>query len=120
MNRYSLLFFILAALLFSTPSLVSAKQQKKAATHPCTAKALEQAKKLLEFHNGPDDRIEIDKNVKVLPPLKNPAGKGSFDVLEVWGYIYKGQYRMRFLFAALPKPNTCLLMGQEILEHAAL
>lgn len=120
MNSYSLAFIIVMALMFSAPSDVSGKPEGKTVSHPCSAKAVEQAKKLLAFHNGPDDRIEIDKTVKVLPPLKNPAGKGSFDVLEVWGYIYKGQYRMRFLFAKLPNPDTCLLMGQEILEHAAL
>ena len=36
------------------------------------------------------------------------------DVLEVWGYIYKAEYRMRFLYAQMP--GTCVLMGQEILE----
>ena len=78
-----------------------------------------QAKKLLTFHFGPDNRIAIDKSIKVLAPLRNPANKKQlFDVLEVWGYIYKGQYRMRLLYARLP--GTCTLMGQEILEFASL
>jgi hypothetical protein len=52
--------------------------------------------------------------VKTLPPVKALAGAGRFDVLEVWGYIYKAQYRMRFLYAQIP--DACVLMGQEILE----
>ena len=35
-------------------------------------------------------------------------------MLEVWGYIYKAEYRMRFIYAQIP--DSCLLMGQEILE----
>lgn len=87
--------------------------------HPCAVVATEQAKKLLEFHFGPDSRSEIDKTVKMRSPLRNPANKKQlFDVLEVWGYIYKGQYRMRFIYARLP--GECVLMGQEILEYANL
>jgi hypothetical protein len=51
--------------------------------------------------------------------MRNPANrKQLLDVLQVWGYIYKGQYRMRFIYARLP--GECLLMGQEILEYADL
>jgi hypothetical protein len=39
-------------------------------------------------------------------------------VLEVWGYIYKGRYRMRFIYFHFGK--SCILMGQEILEYAKL
>ena len=64
--------------------------------------ATEQAKKLLAFHFGPDNRMEIGKSVTKLAPIRNPANKKQLlDVLEVWGYIYKGQYRMRFLYARL-------------------
>lgn len=88
-------------------------------THYCSGAATEQAKKLLAFHFGSDNRIEIDKAVKKLPSLYNPANKKQlFDVLEVWGHIYKGQYRMRFIYARLP--GHCILMGQEILEYANL
>jgi hypothetical protein len=87
--------------------------------HQCSSAAAQQAKKLLAFHFGQDDRIEIDKSVKRLAPIHNPANnKQLFDVLEVWGYIYKGQYRMRFIYAQLP--GKCVLMGQEILEYASL
>lgn len=90
-----------------------------AAPHRCSTHALKQAEKLLTFHFGPDDRIEIDKAVKVISPIKNPANKSqSFDVLEVWGYINKGQYKMHFIYAQVK--DDCLLMGQEILEHASL
>ena len=74
---------------------------------------------MLAFHFGPDNRIEIDKSVKTLAPIRNPADRTQrLDVLEVWGYIYKGQYRMRFIYAQLPKESV--LMGQEILEYASL
>lgn len=87
--------------------------------HRCAAAAIESAPKLLAFHFGPDARIEIDKSAKVLAPIRNPANTAQrFDVLEVWGHIYKGDYRMRFLYARVP--GECLLMGQEVLEFASL
>jgi hypothetical protein len=87
--------------------------------HRCSTAAIEQAQKLLTFHFGPDGRIEIDKSVKVLAPVRNPANRAQrFDVLEVWGHIYKGDYRMRLIYARLP--NECVLMGQEVLEYASL
>ncbi len=87
--------------------------------HRCAGAAIEQAAKLLAFHYGPDDRIEVDRSAKELTPLRNPANrKQLFDVLQVWGHIYKGKYRMRFIYARLP--GECLLIGQEILEHADL
>ncbi len=88
-------------------------------THRCANEAKTQAKKLLAFHFGSEERIELEDSVKTLPAIRNPAKpKQSFDVLEVWGHIYKGQYRMRLIYARLP--GECVLMGQEILEHAAL
>jgi hypothetical protein len=87
--------------------------------HHCSAAASEQAQKLLVFHFGQDNRIEIDKAVKTLAPIRNPANRAQrLDVLEVWGHIYKGEYRMRFIYAQSAK--ECLLMGQEILEYASL
>lgn len=88
------------------------------AMHPCESDAIKNADKLIRFHFGEDERIEIDENVSILHPLKNPKNKKqSFDVLEVWGFINKGQYRMRFIYAQM---DGCVLMGQEILEHASL
>ena len=90
-----------------------------AAEHHCLEDARKQATKLLEFHFGPDDHMSIDESVTVLTPLRNPVDKEQqFDVLEVWGYIYKGRYRMRLIYAQIP--SECVLMGQEILEHARL
>ncbi len=82
--------------------------------HHCSAEATIQARKLLDFHFGSDDRTEIDKHVTVLKPIKNPAGNDKFDVLEIYGHIYKGTYRMRFIYAQMK--SQCLLVGQEILE----
>jgi hypothetical protein len=90
-----------------------------APAHHCSSAATEQARKLLVFHFGPDDRMEVSKSMKKLAPLQNPANKKQlFDVLEVWGYIAKGQYRMRLIYARLP--GECVLMGQEIMEYADL
>lgn len=87
--------------------------------HRCSTAAIAQAPRLLAFHFGSDSRIEIDKSVKVLAPIRNPADSAQrFDVLEVWGHIYKGNYRMRFIYARVP--GECLLMGQEVLEFASL
>jgi hypothetical protein len=87
--------------------------------HRCSRAAMDQARKLLAFHLGSDGRVEIDKSVKTLAPVPNSANrKQLIDVLEVWGHVYKGQYRMRLLYARLP--GECVLMGQEILEHADL
>jgi hypothetical protein len=50
--------------------------------------------------------------------MRNPEDPAqSFKVLEVWGYIYKGKYRMRFIYFNSPA-TSCLLMGEEILEYA--
>jgi hypothetical protein len=78
-----------------------------------------QAKKLLAFHYGINEGIEIDPDIKALAFIRNPANKKQqFAVLEVWGYIYKAQYRMRFMYY---RPvDKCILMGQEILEFAKM
>jgi len=86
---------------------------------PCAAEAVTQARKLLAFHAGDDERIEVDVTATARPPLRNPANPAQrFEVLEVWGHIYKGRYRMRLLY--YPMGSDCVLMGQEILEHASL
>ena len=87
--------------------------------HRCSVAATQQAHRLLTFHAGADDRIAVDETVKLLAPISNRANKSqSFDVLEVWGFIYKAKYRMHLLYAQMP--GNCLLMGQEILEYANL
>jgi hypothetical protein len=85
----------------------------------CAKDALEQAQRLLVFHVGEDDRIEIDPEVVEKASLRNPANKDqTFQVLEVWGTIYKGQYRMRLIY--YPLGQECVLMGQEVLEYSSL
>jgi hypothetical protein len=89
-----------------------------AADIPCSPRALDRAKELLTFHFGPDERMTIDKTVKQLPSMRNPEDPAqSFKVLEVWGHIYKGRYRMRFIYFN-SAATSCLLMGEEILEFA--
>ena len=108
------------ALALSLVAMAEAQSPAAAAPpHRCSTAAIEQAQKLLTFHFGPDGRIEIDKSVKVLAPIRNPSNRAQrFDVLEVWGHIYKGDYRMRLIYARLP--NECVLIGQEVLEYASL
>jgi hypothetical protein len=100
--------------------LLAAFSQNLFAAEPqCTKEARQQAEKLLAFHADTDIRIEIDQKVQELKPLPNPANNTQrFAVLEVWGYIYKGQYRMRFIYHR--QQGSCLLIGQEVLEHARL
>ena len=110
---------LVVALCSMTSAAAPAQQAALQPTpHHCSDAAIEQAPKLLAFHFGPDSRIEIDKTAKVLAPIRNPANRAQrLDVLEVWGHIYKGQYRMRFIYARSPK--ECVLVGQEVLEYAA-
>ena len=91
------------------------------AVHACAPDAIRRGKALLTLHfndgqPGDPPLVDIVDAVKILAPVKALKGKGRFDVLEVWGYIYKGEYRMRFLYAQIP--DACVLMGQEILEAA--
>jgi hypothetical protein len=110
----------LAAVIVSAQAPAPAAPAPSAqAPHRCAAPATEQARKLLAFHLGSDNRIEIDPAVKRLPAIRNPANRRQlFDVLEVWGTVYKAQYRMRLIYARLP--GECVLMGQEVLENSNL
>lgn len=115
MQRILLIFSLSLSLL--SFSAIAHTAEIKSSTQ-CKNQAIKQAAKLLEFHFGPDERIEIQPEVKALPSIINPGNKKQrFDVLEVWGYIYKGQYRMRFEYFS---QSDCILMGQEILEYASL
>ncbi len=100
---------LLAALIvFVTPALALA--------HPCDADAIKRGMPLLKLHFETDQLANagVDDTVRQLAPIKALKGKGKFDVLEVWGHIYKADYRMRFIYAQIP--GSCVLMGQEILE----
>jgi hypothetical protein len=102
-------------LLFLSTSAAAAQ------THPCAQDAIAKARPLLELHHGTklEELGTIDDKVKVLPAIKALKGKGKLDVLEVWGYIYKAEYRMRFIYIQGTKPGEpCALMGQEILENS--
>ena len=58
--------------------------------------------------------------MKSLAPIRNPANRTQrFDVLELWGHVYKGRFRIRLIYAQGPG-SECVLMGQEILEYADL
>ena len=90
-----------------------------AEAHSCDSDAREHAEVLLKFHFGDDTVLEsqdvaVDDTVRQLAPVKALKGNARFDVLEVWGHIYKSDYRMRFLYTQIP--GDCLLMGQEIFE----
>lgn len=106
----AIITFLLFAISF--PSL--ATEQKSTLT--CKTQALSDAKKLLAFYGDNDDRANIDPDVTPLAKIQNPENKAQyFDVLQVWGYIYKGKYRMRLIYF-----KDCTLMGEEILEYANL
>jgi hypothetical protein len=89
-----------------------------AAAHPCDQDAIERATPLLtlQYDSGDDEAVNlaIDDTVKTLAPVRALKGSGKFDVLEVWGHIYKADYRMHVIYAQ--GDDSCLLMGQEILE----
>jgi hypothetical protein len=89
-----------------------------AQTHPCAKDAIAKARPLLDLQYGEKNTGTIGDQVKVLPPVKALKGDGKLDVLEVWGYIYKAEYRMRFIYIQSKGPNSCALMGQEILENS--
>jgi hypothetical protein len=95
--------------------LIVAAATARAQSHPCAADAIAKATPLLRVHYGePNEPVDVANNVKLLPPIKALKGNGRFDVLEVWGHIYKATYRMLFIYAQIK--GSCTLMGQEILE----
>lgn len=103
--------FLLSTLLVSGSCFATPPQ--------CASAALIQAKKLLNFHSDGDDRADVNTNVKRLPSIANPVNtQQKLMVLEVTGYIYKADYRMRFIY--FPISGECVLVGQEILELANL
>ena len=113
--RWTLVAFL--AMMGGAAAAPPAPPQSK--PHHCAREAVTQAEKLLRFHFGEDDQISIDSAATVLPSIRNPAAPPQrFDVLEVWGYIYKGRYRMHLIYARMP--DQCVLVGQEILEYARL
>lgn len=101
-------------ILLAVPCLANATD-----TPSCTGDAISRAKPLLTLHFGEDDRISIADKAKELPSIRIPSDpKQRFKVYEVWGFIYKGKYRMRFIYYA-SAASGCTLMGQEISEHSS-
>ena len=112
MKRNQLLALCLSSLVISFPAVASP-------AHPCAQDAIRRAGKLLALHTDGNQRGSIAKTTTVLPPVRNPANsQQKFDVVAVSGFVYKAEYRMRFLYAQIP--GECVLVGQEILEHASL
>jgi hypothetical protein len=109
-------FAIAARLAIAAFVLLAAAAAATAQTHSCAADAVAKAASLLRFHGSVEagEPVDVEQNVKVLPPIKALKGNGRFDVLEVTGHIYKATYRMRMIYAQIK--GSCLLMGQEILE----
>jgi hypothetical protein len=84
---------------------------------PCAADAAKQALKLLRFHMNGDDRATIDTaSIRQIGTVASLVGKRRFDVIEAEGSVYKGEYRIRLIYA--PMPGSCVLMGQEIFERS--
>lgn len=84
----------------------------------CAADASRQALKLLRFHVDGDDRATVDPaSVRRIGTVAALVGKHRFDVLEVWGHVYKGDYRIRLIYAQMSS-RSCVLMGQEIFEFS--
>ena len=108
--------FLILIGLFPVFSLSAAASST---VHPCAADALQRAEKLLALQTDADERGAISKKLVVLRPLRNPANaKQKFDVLGVTGFVYKAEFRMRFIYAQIP--GQCVLVGQEILEYTGL
>lgn len=115
MIRTNILPVLLAAALLLSPATPLHAQKQ----HACAADAVAKAMQLLKLHfiDGVEDKnfkATVGPDVKVLPPVKALKGNGRFDVIEVWGAIYKADYRMRLIYAQIN--GSCVLMGQEILE----
>ncbi|WP_454811496.1 hypothetical protein [Labrys neptuniae] len=105
-------------ILLACLALLAGTAASHAAPRPhCADAAVKQAAKLLAFHSDNDDRAQVDPDsVRAIGTVGALVGKGRFDVIEVEGSIYKGNYRMHLIYAQLP--GDCVLMGQEILERS--
>ena len=94
----------------------------EAAAHRCTADAKVRAEQLLRLHYADGEspasiqNVGVGDKARVLAPVKALKGAGSFDVLELGGYVYRAEYRIRLIYARIP--DACLLMGQEIIERS--
>jgi hypothetical protein len=115
--KLGILIVLIATLLAGATGVFAADTVQP---HRCAGDALKRGEALLKFHL-PDSGhpFGFSKAVERLTPLQNPAAPNQeFDVLQIWGFVYKAKYRLRFLYAGIAE--SCVLMGQEILEYAKL
>jgi hypothetical protein len=103
--------------------LFACQTADSAGVHSCSSDAVAQAKKFLAFYRRPEEmgfagQWSVDDAATKIGTVPAIHGKRRYDVLQVWGYIYKARYRMRFIYAAMS--GTCVLVGQEIYEDTAL
>lgn len=114
--RLSRHHWLAAALMVLT---LTSNSTRAGTAHPCASDALTRAAKLLALQAESDKPGSIGKGVTVMQAVRNPANsKQKFDVLAISGFVYKAEYRMRFLYAQIP--GQCALVGQEILEYTSL
>jgi hypothetical protein len=121
--RTGLVSLKIACLAAFLAVLIPRDSAEAATVHPCSADAVAQAKKLLVFYLHLDDgttnrQWSVDGTARKNGEVSAIRGKRRFDVLEVWGNVYKGSYRMRFIYALVG--GECTLMGEEIFEDAIL
>jgi hypothetical protein len=94
-----------------------------ASNHTCSSDAIARAKELLVFYRHPDEtgfsgQWSVDETARKVGTVAAITGKRRYDVLQVWGNVYKGRYRMRLIYAIIG--GECVLMGEEIFEDAIL
>ena len=106
------------ALLAGLVCLLLGKAASADTGHTCSSNAVSRAGKLLVFYADPDGPWAVDKNAIKIGTVAAIHGKRRYDVLQVWGYIYKARYRMRFIYATVG--GQCVLVGEEIFEDTAL
>jgi hypothetical protein len=107
-------------LVFATITTLTLLTLPAQAEHPCADDAKLKAEALLRLHMDGTWKIDasnIDPKVTELPPVKALAGTGKLDVLDLTGYVYKGTYRLRMLYA---QREGCSLIGQEVMEYVAV
>jgi hypothetical protein len=109
---------VLLLVWFSVGLAVAASAEE---SHPCSADAASNADRLLEFYakqNGFDGKWSVDKPVTKMGTVRSIDGSQRFDVLELWGNLYRARYRMRFIYGMVD--GHCALVGEEIFENTGL
>ena len=81
------------------------------------------SEELIVFYRHPDEtgfsgQWSVDESAAKVRTVAAITGKRRYDVLQVWGNVYKGRYRMRLIYAIVR--GECVLMGEERLEDAIL